>query len=457
MTFVMTRRQVLAAALGTGVAVALPGQALAGDGAPGSASGGVTAAGHGPGEALSWMRTTYDLVMGENLTPPAAARAYACTAIAMYEAAVAGMPAHRSLADQLRDLPAVSPRTVGALVDWPAAAVAAAAAVLRLVLPFAGAGTRSRLDAAETDAIARRRASGVSARALVASVEHGRAVADHLGTWIARDGHAGTVGRPYTPPSGRDWNWESTPPNYRPAIEPFWSEVRPMVLLRADEVEPEAPLPFSAERGSAFHEQAMTVYRQSLANTDEQMAIARFWTDNPGSFTPPVGTPTGLPAGHWMMVATQALALRGARLDAALETLALTGVALHDAFLNCWTWKYRYNLLRPVTYVNRYIAPGWATLINSPQFPEHTSGHSVASPAAAAVLTDRLGAFPFTDHSHDVRGHSPRRFDSFAHAAREAAQSRLYGGIHYPHAISAGFAQGEQIGALVLQRLRTRR
>ena len=201
----------------------------------------------------------------------------------------------------------------------------------------------------------------------------------------------------------------------------------------------------------------MTVHRQSAANTDPHKAIARFWTDNPGSFTPPLGTPTGLPSGHWMLIATQALALRGARLDVALDTLAVTGIALHDAFLNCWTWKYRYGLLRPVTYIRRYIDTTWLPYVNSPQFPEHTSGHSVASPAAAAVLTDRLGTFPFTDHSHDVRGHTPRTFTSFGDAAREAARSRLYGGIHFPHAIAAGLAQGEQVGALVLQRVRTRR
>ena len=230
-----------------------------------------------------------------------------------------------------------------------------------------------------------------------------------------------------------------------------------MVLTSADEVEPEPPLPFSTEPGSDFHEQALVVHRQSIANTDEHRAIARFWTDNPGSSTPPLGTPTGLPSGHWMLIAGQALALRGARLDVALDTLAVTGIALHAAFLNCWTWKYRYDLLRPVTYVNRYIDAGWSSLVNSPQFPEHTSGHSVASPAAAAVLTDRLGTFTFTDHSHDVRGHAPRTFASFGSAAQEAARSRLYGGIHFPHAIEAALAQGERIGALVLQRVRTRR
>jgi membrane-associated phospholipid phosphatase len=201
----------------------------------------------------------------------------------------------------------------------------------------------------------------------------------------------------------------------------------------------------------------MAPYLQSKANTDQHERIARFWTDNPGSFTPPFGTPTGLPSGHWMLLAQQGLALRQAELALAVETYAMTGVALHDAFLNCWTWKYRYDLLRPITYVRRYIDPEWTSLINTPQFPEHTSGHSVASPAAAAVLTAQLGTFSFTDHSHDVRGHAPRTFSSFSSAAAEAAQSRLYGGIHYPHAIAAGYEQGDQVGALVLARLQTRR
>ena len=448
----MTRRQVLAAALGTGAAVALPRGAVA-------APVGATASGQDAREVFAWMRTTYDLVLQENLSPPAAARVYAHTAIAMYEAAVQGMPVHRTLGGQLRDLPIRSSRPAAAPIDWPTAVGTSAAAVLRSVLPFVRPETRAALDAAEAALLDRRRSARVPARSLTASVDHGRAVARHLVAWIARDGYAGIVGRAYAPPSDQPWMWESTPPNFRPAIEPYWSEIRPMVLQAADEVVPAPPIPFSAEPGSAFHEQAMVVLRQSAVNTDEHKAIARFWTDNPGSFTPPLGTPTGLPSGHWMMIAVQGLELRGAKLGAAVEALALTGVALHEAFLNCWTWKYRFQLLRPVTYIRRYVEDSseWSSYINSPQFPEHTSGHSVASPAAAAVLTDRLGVFSFTDRSHDVRGHAPRTFASFSHAAQEAAQSRLYGGIHYPHAISAGLVQGEQIGALVLARLRTRR
>lgn len=412
---------------------------------------------HAAASALSWLQTTYDLVLLENLSPPAAARTYAYTAIAMYEAVVAGMPRHRSLARQLQGLTTVPKPPQRAVIDWPTALVTAAAAVLREVLPFAGPSTLASLNQAERQAVDARRSAGVSVRRMAASREHGRAVAKHLSRWMARDGQAATVGRAYTPPTGDLWLWESTPPNFRPAIEPYWSEVRPLALRRADEVEPAPPLPFSSEVGSAFYEEAMAPYQQSFVNTEEHKAIARFWTDNPGSFTPPLGTPTGLPSGHWMLIGQQALAARGADLEVAVETFALTGIALHDAFLNCWTWKYRYNLLRPITYVRRYIDSGWNTLINTPQFPEHTSGHSVASPAAATVLTALLGTVAFTDHSHDVRGHTPRSFRSFAHAAAEAAQSRLYGGIHFPHAIDAGLEQGQQVAALVLQRVKTRR
>lgn len=374
----------------------------------------------------------------------------------MHETVVAGVPAARSLAGSLTGLDRLPPPLHLGQVDWPTALTTAVAAVLREVLPFAGSTTGALLDAAERDELAARRAAGTGERSAAASVAHGRAVAAHLVRWIRADGHAGTVGRTYEPGTTGPDQWVSTPPNFRPAIEPHWSEVRPMVLRSPWEVEPEPPLPFSTRPGSAFHEQAMTTYRQKAANTDEHRAIARFWTDNPGSFTPPLGTPTGLPSGHWMQIAAQGLVARGARLDLAVETLALTGIALHDAFLNCWSWKYHYRLLRPVTYINRHVDAEWSSYINSPQFPEHTSGHSVASPAAAAVLTAQLGTFSFTDRSHDPRGHAPRTFTSFSHAAEEAAQSRLYGGIHFPHAIEAGFVQGRQVGALVLDRVRTR-
>ena len=125
-------------------------------------------------------------------------------------------------------------------------------------------------------------------------------------------------------------------------------------------------------------------------------------------------------------------------------------MAVSDAFVSCWFQKYRYNLLRPVTYSRAQFDPDWLPLLVTPPFPEYPSGHSVQSGAAFQVLTDLFGRrYDFVDRTHDERGFAPRRFDSFLDAADEAALSRLYGGIHFRAAIENGLAQGRRIGRAV--------
>jgi hypothetical protein len=126
-------------------------------------------------------------------------------------------------------------------------------------------------------------------------------------------------------------------------------------------------------------------------------------------------------------------------------------MATADAFISCWESKYRYNLLRPVTYIREvWGLPDWLPPVNTPPFPEYTSGHSVQSGAAFQVLTDLFGEdYAMTDHTHDDRGLAPRSFVSFDEMAEEAAISRLYGGIHYRAAIDLGVAQGRCVAASI--------
>lgn len=67
----------------------------------------------------------------------------------------------------------------------------------------------------------------------------------------------------------------------------------------------------------------------------------------------------------------------------------------------------------------------------------------------AEVLTSLFGPVAFTDHLHAHRGLPARRFGSFGEAAGEAVFSRLYGGMHYRHAIEQGLRQGDAVGAAV--------
>jgi membrane-associated phospholipid phosphatase len=108
------------------------------------------------------------------------------------------------------------------------------------------------------------------------------------------------------------------------------------------------------------------------------------------------------------------------------------------------------------TVINTYIDPDWQPLLQTPPFPEYPSGHSVISTAAAVVLTDLYGEhFAFIDSTEVPFGIPSRRFTSFHGAAREAAISRLYGGIHYMPAIKNGAAEGRLVGELVVSRLKT--
>lgn len=399
----------------------------------------------GSGLATGWMRVLYDVVMAEGMTPPAAARFYHYSTVAMYEAAGPSVGTYRSLGGQLTGLGTL-PRPRGP-IDPTISVSEAVALVAKGLLPATSTASVSRID--QHAAAVKASVDARNSRTADTSRAFGVAVATSLLEWIATDGYREAAQLAYVPPTGPPL-WRSTPPNFGTAIDPYWSLVRPAILSSSDEVEPAPPVPFSAEVGSLFWEEAMTTYRQSAANTPDQIAIARFWTDNPRL--------SGLPSGHWFLVvadlADNDLALS---LEATLEGFVRLGVTLHDAFLNCWTWKYRYNLIRPVSYVRDYIDPAWNTLVNTPQFPEYTSGHSVASGAAEVVLTSLFGAFSFTDNTGAPRNIAPRTFTSFGDAAREAATSRLYGGIHYPMGIENGVVQGRSIGRLVDRRLQTRK
>jgi hypothetical protein len=148
----------------------------------------------------------------------------------------------------------------------------------------------------------------------------------------------------------------------------------------------------------------------------------------------------------------------GLSLSATAEGFARVGIAVHDAFIQCWFFKYATNLQRPVTYIRDAFDADWLSFISTPPFPTYTSGHSTQSGAAAAVLTAMFGKKAFTDTLHRDRNpalaQDPRSFESFDEAAAEAAISRLYGGIHYAFDNDDGLTCGKCIGRTINRRVR---
>lgn len=189
---------------------------------------------------------------------------------------------------------------------------------------------------------------------------------------------------------------------------------------------------------------AQEVYTTVKGLTDAQRATALYWADGGGTCTPP---------GHSISILCQCMKVEDGNLEDCAIGFAKLGMAVNDAFIACWDTKFRYNLIRPVSYIGLYIDDDWTDAdlpVATPPFPEYTSGHSVQSGAMAEVMGELMGRdFPFTDNTQTAFGFAPRTYASFEEAAQEAAISRLYGGIHYRAAIERGLEQGKHVGEAV--------
>ena len=245
-----TRRGVLAAGAGVAGSVLLPVGAAADEG-----HRALPVSAHGSRVAREWVKAVYDLTWRDDVatplgtTPPNAARCYAYVVLAMYEAIVSGDPRLRSAGGQLAGLRTASvPR---GRIDWPVAMAESAHAVCGLVHGRMAPHRLAAITALRDAHVAERRAAGVPNEVIRRSREHGLAVARVVGERVAGDGFVDTVGVPYGPPLGEGL-WVSTPPNYRPAIEPHWHRVRPLVMADAGEVRPVPHVPFSSQPGSPF-------------------------------------------------------------------------------------------------------------------------------------------------------------------------------------------------------------
>ncbi len=262
-------------------------------------------------------------------------------------------------------------------------------------------------------------------------------------------------------PKDEAGSWFPTPPAYIEAIEPEWRTMRTFFIQNLDEFTPKPMAEFSLEEGSAFRKQLDEIIQVTGNLTEEQKLIANFWDCNPFAveFTGhmAIGMKKISPGGHWIGITGIAAQMESMDFLSTSYIHALMGMTLHDSFVSCWKAKYETHRIRPETVINQHFNSSWKPLLQTPPFPEYTSGHSVISTAAARVLTEFFGDdFEFIDSSEVYFGLPERKFNSFNQAASEAAISRLYGGIHFRDAIENGVSQGEKIAEHILTRLQVK-
>jgi hypothetical protein len=378
--------------------------------------------------------------------PPQAARAYGYISIANYEAVRNGIEGAVSLQNQLNgfaNYPLPTPQS-GVEYNW---AIASNAAVAKMMLLMYDKNLKNedRLKIQDMESANLKVLSAIENADIVErSITYGKSVADVIYDFSKTDGghesYLDPFQLPYTVPNDAHC-WVPTSAVQNP-LSPKWGTNRPFLVNNVTKVQPRMPVAFSSEKGSEFHKEAMFVYNTVQNNSSEQIEIAKYWADDPFA--------TCTPAGHTFAILTQILQEERVSLSKASVAFARMGIAENDAFIACWKGKYDYVLIRPVSYIQRYIDPSFKTVIGTPPFPAYTSGHSCEIGAGARILTDLFtdgsGYYPFTDYSQLQFGFAARSFQNFNQMADECANSRLYGGIHYTFDNEKGLQVGKAIG-----------
>jgi hypothetical protein len=390
-------------------------------------------------------------------SPTFASRCFGYIGLTMYESVVNGFPEYKSVAPQLNGLGALPLPEKNLQYNWQLVLNAGQAEIIRNIYIQTSDKNKAKLDSLEKDF--EERISGTVKDKSVndRSIAYGKKIAQLIFEWSKTDGgHRG-----YLNNFDKKLVFAEKPGCWRPPLyaqsfshfplHPHWGKNRTFVVADSM-IEPPAFIAFDTLAGSEYYKQFIQVYEKEKVLTQPEKEAAIWWSDDPDvTFTPP---------GHSYYLGT--IAIRKTRPDLAkcAETYARIGMAVADAFRNCWKWKYQFFTERANTYVPQHIDQRWESFWPDPPFPAFPSGHAIQAAAAATVLTDLYGDhFSFIDSAHVGRARDEirntefkaRRFDSFWQAAEETAMSRFYGGIHTPQDNARGLEKGKIVGKNINQ------
>lgn len=330
---------------------------------------------------------------------------------------------------------AATPHEPSAPNAAPEAAVAAAAyGVLMGMQPEKTAPIKASL-AAALDAVpdSPRKAAGVALGKAIAAATLARRAAD-------RDARATLFSQ-----SNEPGHWRATPPDTH--ARPRFGQYQPFSGVAALDL----PVLGPPELGSPAYLAAVAEVRSlgravSTERSEAQTEAAQFFADQSSSL-------------NFLDLAIRLLAARPAPQDIwdSARTMTLLSIALSDSFILASEAKERFHFWRPITAIRQgspgvTAEPDWEPLVQTPQHPEHPSGHATECTAGATVLRLLFGtdAQPVRYVARDAFLQPARNYPGFTALANECAGSRIWAGVHFRTASDAGQHLGEAIANHVI-------
>ena len=393
------------------------------------------------------------IIIYDVFTPPVASRIYAYTSLASYEAIRFITPGNPSLVEKMKGFEKMPEPEKDKKYNYTLAASKAFFTVTHKVVFSLDSLKNYEINLFDAfkenisdDSVYQR------------SIDFGTKVGETILKRAMADNYLKSRSKPKFLGSNEPGKWRPTQPDYLDGVEWCWNTMKPLLMDSASQFFPGPPPAYSTDSNSVFFKAVKEVYSINKNITEEQKVIAKFWDDNPfviqHSGHLMFGSKKITPGGHWMGIASIAARQTNADVIKTAKTYALTAVALFEGFISCWDVKYKWSYVRPVTVIDEYIEKTWSPLLQTPPFPEYTSGHSTITASAATVLTKLYGDnFSYNDTSDLRYIGMQRKFNSFLQAADESSVSRLYGGIHYRLSVDTGALYGRKVGNFIIEKL----
>jgi hypothetical protein len=326
-----------------------------------------------------------------------------------------------------------------ALPSYSKDAAAATAAYEVLVDPSLRVPDLRKADLAAKHAASLAAVTDVAARNGGSAVGH--AAASAMLAARADDGRFGSYRFP-VPTNPTAGQWRPDLPGFVSDPNAWVARVTPFMVNSRDQFRSDGPNALaSAEYAADFAEvKAVGSRAITTTRTAEQTDAARFWTENA--------------IGMWSRIFRGLSAARGLTLVENARFFAMLYLTGADAAITCWADKAYWSFWRPITAIREAANDGnpateadaaWLPLIDTPPYPDHSSGHSCLSGSIVYTLQDFFGTdkIGFSETS-SVTG-TTRSFARFSDAIKEIVLARVWSGLHFRDADTSGANIGKHV------------
>jgi hypothetical protein len=234
------------------------------------------------------------------------------------------------------------------------------------------------------------------------------------------------------------------PPSLSPALAPWLAKVTPFTLTSDSQYRTLGPPPLgSSQYATAYNEIKALGARFNSSRTTEQTNLALFWNTNY--------------LVSWNRALRDIATAKGLAIDDSARLLALANLAMADAGITAWDTKFHYVFWRPVTAIQEGDSDGnpattgdanWQPFINTPNYPEYSSGANNVTGAATRMLALFFGTDQMTFVMTTTNAASPqqaRTYHLFSEVAEDVVNVRVYEGIHFRFADVDARMQGRHV------------